>query len=502
MKKVLKLLLCISVIVMGAAVNAHADNNICDSWYEPGACNGAQSTHDIGSYYDPSTVSGFRTDTYREYYRDMNNNLVYDCYRYKIPTACIPGYRLSSDTEPQCASENGGTINIPTPQCVEIPGGGGEIGPGGNTCDTMTCLRNSDCRAGWYTTCTDGCCTGMLTCTYGNCQSNSDCASGNCSNYCCTNPSQGDTTCSDGQYWNGSSCANCTNKPSNSSYTGSGTTATDCPWECDSGYTLDENNNTCVAGSPSCAHGTCSSSSDCTSGTWNTCSGGCCVTGGSACSMCSSDNNCPGNQTCNTTTGCCQAGSGGGTGTSCSTDADCSGTPNTPLCRNGVCSAVTFPVCSSTACTTDNDCDIYSSGGGYANNPNFSGVKLQGPCINGYCYTGGSGQFGQPQSLAYCSQKCTYGTCVQRGTGTLSYYCVPNCSTGEYFNNAPETCGCATCVAASGVYTDPGLTTLVTPVADSSGYGPITSCHILKDTSYYDAAGSFHYASDCNYSAD
>ncbi|MBO7066682.1 MAG: InlB B-repeat-containing protein, partial [Alphaproteobacteria bacterium] len=53
------------------------------------------------------------------------------------------------------------------------------------------------------------------------------------------------TSCPDGQYLNGNTCSNCTGLPNNATWTGSGTTATNCPWQCDANYY--KSGSSCVA---------------------------------------------------------------------------------------------------------------------------------------------------------------------------------------------------------------------------------------------------------------
>ncbi|MBR5153169.1 MAG: hypothetical protein IKW57_00005, partial [Alphaproteobacteria bacterium] len=48
-------------------------------------------------------------------------------------------------------------------------------------------------------------------------------------------------SCNTGYYTSGTTCPACTNKPSNSSYTGTAS-SNSCPWSCNSGYNLTSDN--------------------------------------------------------------------------------------------------------------------------------------------------------------------------------------------------------------------------------------------------------------------
>ena len=87
------------------------------------------------------------------------------------------------------------------------------------------CSKPSNSASYTCGTCTPG------TCEYKDYSTATDtvCTPNNC------NQPVASVTCNTGYYKNGVACPACTNKPSNSTYTGTAT-SNSCPWSCNSGY--------------------------------------------------------------------------------------------------------------------------------------------------------------------------------------------------------------------------------------------------------------------------
>ena len=350
-------------------------------------------------------------------------------------------------------------------------------------CDAGYYKSGSSCLSCSNATFTEGCSvangTGVLTCYYSGgpagATSSSQCSgSTNCGSCCATSCGTGytvqncacvpssATSCGTGQYLNGATCSNCTNKPSNSSYTGPGTTATNCPWQCNSGYV--QSGNGC---NPSCTTLTCSSDSTCRAAGYQACSSsGCCY----------------GIYACDTRT--------------CSTDADCTSNGFGPCdSSTGCCTVSSTDMCSTTACNWSNFSQLCAN---KANNGHLTSY-----CYNGYCYGNVTTQpyVKGPSSRSDCIATCPSPWDCDT-TDSVNYYCVPDCrSDGDWFDQ--NICGCRTCDSLNNnVYTDVTLTTLAHArgsVAEPLMYPRMpTSCYIEAGT-YYDDKGTFTWGSDCEY---
>lgn len=216
--------------------------NKCSGKYTGGGCSSAGATCTGCSAYGTRVSTG-------------------TCY----VTSCNTGYSKN-------ASSNATACNCTTP-CTSVS----------NTSSTQSCTRSCSVTGG---TCTysgsSQTCAGKYT------SSGCSSAGASCSGCSAWGACSGGTryiTCPAGTYWNGSGCASCgtgyycpgfssvaetslsngygrsscTNKPANSSYSGSATTDA-CPWSCNAGYYGSSAN-----GNTSCAD--CGSGNYCTGGT-------------------------------------------------------------------------------------------------------------------------------------------------------------------------------------------------------------------------------------------
>lgn len=139
-------------------------------------------------------------------------------------------------------------------------------------------------------------------------------------------------------------------------------------------------------------------------------------------------------------------------------------------------------------------------------------------CSSGYKIQSGS------VSVSGCSNTITANTCVQDCTGctdcsttswtasSIGYqertYATCNCNTctkttqyrcaaGYYGNPTTGTSGCTLC-PSSGIYSNSGLTTLISATS-AAGSTTKTSCYIPSGTTFYDATGSGEYDGNSYY---
>ena len=191
------------------------------NWYSScTACNNGPSHSYYTGYSTPSTM-----------YAEESN----------CPWGCEAGYYVSGSSCAACTSaKNTTSTTSGTESCTRscsITNGTGTAT--GSRSYTNTC-------SGYYTTGAQGT-NGVSQCLgcseYGTRTSTGTCSGGTCYVATCNTDfyKTGDSTCGavgTGYYSaNGSTSRSaCSNKPSNSTYTGSGGGANNCPWKCDAGY--------------------------------------------------------------------------------------------------------------------------------------------------------------------------------------------------------------------------------------------------------------------------
>ncbi len=251
-----------------------------------------------------------------------------------------------------------------------------------------------------------------------------------------------------GQYRSGETCTACTNKPSYSTYSGNGGTSNSCPWTCDAAYYL--NGSACTARNINCNEGATKSQSCLTSGTqtatclygapnawgaWGSCS---CNTG-----YCNNGSTCisigvgyyRSGESC---TGCNNAPANTyytGAGT---TTSNCSYTGNNGYCSNGT-SYVTIPVGQYRSGENCASCTNAPANTTYTGN---GGTANSCPYtgVSGYCWNGSS-YVGIPTGQYRSGENCTACTngpanTTYTGSGGTSNSCSYTGASGYCYNGS------------------------------------------------------------------
>ena len=306
--------------------------------------------------------------------------------------------------------------------------------------NVLTDLAGCTCNTGYYTF---G--AGCAACTNGNAYGSYAGAGTNATNCpmtCVTGAvaTGGTCACATGYYSSsGSACSPCTNKDTHATYTGPGTTSTNCPAACNIGYTGTENTCTLLV---------------CNAGYFS--NGVTCV----ACRTCDAHaaqtTTCPMGSTEDVSVCACNAGYWGD-GIACNT------CPTGSICAPGATASTPCP--SGNYCTPGASSPTACPSGSYCPT---TGLSAAPPCPAGsYCPTGTSqltcpnGKYSD-QGAAACSDSTNanaYGTYTGPGTSPT---------------NAPTTC-------VSGAYKLAGVCTLC-PANQCSAGGEVTTCRACNDT--------------------
>ncbi|MBE6457187.1 MAG: hypothetical protein E7011_00015 [Alphaproteobacteria bacterium] len=204
--------------------------------------------------YDNTHSYGFYTVVAGYYLTDKSSCGLYTYYR--TVKQCPTGSYCPGNGIVSCNTSNQATVHTTNFGLNSCPGGYPNSAAGATA--ITSCYSNTKSRAwtGSQTACkkptnsTTYSCTicSVAACDYVAYSNNTGSGDGDVKSGCNSNNATcqqsvtpGSIVCNAGYYISGTTCPACTNKPSNSSYTGTAT-SNSCPWACNSGYNLTDDN--------------------------------------------------------------------------------------------------------------------------------------------------------------------------------------------------------------------------------------------------------------------